>query len=71
MANMDKLHDDVAQLKKKVEKKLDSEAVRERLDVSHFGPNAILRGIQLTFVGGEFPSPSAQAGRPVTRTLTP
>ncbi|KAM4062247.1 etoposide-induced protein 2.4 (EI24) domain-containing protein [Hirsutella rhossiliensis] len=51
MANMDKLHGDVARLKKRVDQNLDSKAVRERLDISHFGPNAILRGVQLTLVG--------------------
>lgn len=44
MASSEKLH-------------IDKEKLKKQLDVSHIGPNAVLRGIQLTFVGGQFPFP--------------
>lgn len=32
---------------------VDKEKIKRKLDVSNIGPNAVLRGIQLTFVGGK------------------
>jgi len=32
---------------------IDKEKLKKKFDVSHFDLNAILRGIQLTLVGGE------------------
>lgn len=32
--------------------KLDTDRLRQKLDLSHFGINAVIRGIQLTLVGG-------------------
>ncbi len=41
-------------LQEKLDKKIDKEELKKALDISHFDLNAILRGIQLTLVGGEF-----------------
>ena len=38
----------------KLEEKLDKEELKKALDISHFDINAILRGAQLTLVGGGF-----------------
>ena len=38
----------------KLEQKLDKEELKKALDISHFDVNAILRGAQLTLVGGGF-----------------
>ena len=38
----------------KLEEKLDKEELKKALDISHFEINAILRGAQLTLVGGWF-----------------
>ena len=32
---------------------LDLDKLKQRFDLSHFGLNAVIRGIQLTLVGGE------------------
>lgn len=32
---------------------LDKETLKKRLDISHFSANAIIRGAQLTLVGGK------------------
>jgi len=34
---------------------LSQEQLKKKLEVSNFHPNAILRGVQLTIVGGQFP----------------
>jgi hypothetical protein len=34
---------------------LDKDKLKKKFDVSHFDINAIIRGIQLTLVGGENP----------------
>lgn len=36
---------------------IDKEKLKEAFDVSHFDLNAILRGVQLTLVGGNYPGP--------------
>jgi len=33
---------------------LDLDAIKSQFDISNFDLNAIIRGIQLTFVGGKF-----------------
>lgn len=45
-------------LEEKIEEKLDKEELKKAFDISHFDLNAILRGVQLTLVGGEFAVPS-------------
>jgi len=32
--------------------KIDKEKLKQRFDMSHFGINAVIRGVQLTLVGG-------------------
>jgi hypothetical protein len=49
MSSSDKLNIDKERLKEKLE---------EKLDVSHFDPNTVIRGAQLTLVGGESESES-------------
>lgn len=44
MSSSDKSSIDKERLKEKLE---------EKLDVSHFDPNTVIRGAQLTLVGGE------------------
>ena len=39
-------------LEEKLEEKLDKEELKKGFDISHFDVNAILRGVQLTLVGG-------------------
>lgn len=61
MSTAEKLHSEADRLKRAIEQNVDTEKLREKLDMSHFDPNAVLRGIQLTLVGGEFPG-TARAG---------
>lgn len=42
----------------KLEEKLDKEELKKAFDISHFDLNAIIRGVQLTLVGGGFTIPS-------------
>lgn len=42
----------------KLEEKLDKEELKKTFDISHFDFNAILRGVQLTLVGGGFTIPN-------------
>lgn len=39
----------------------DKEKLKQAFDLSHFDLNAILRGAQLTLVGGNIPSTSLQS----------
>lgn len=45
---------------------IDKEKLKKQFDVSHFGLNAVLRGIQLTFVGGEIQLPTRDSGTLLT-----
>lgn len=38
-------------LKKKIEGSIDKDKLKAQFEVSHFGANAVLRGMQLTLVG--------------------
>ncbi|PNY30014.1 Uncharacterized protein TCAP_00072 [Tolypocladium capitatum] len=51
MSTADKLHGEADRLKRAIEQNVDTEKLREELDMSHFDLNAVLRGIQLTLVG--------------------
>ncbi|KJZ75643.1 hypothetical protein HIM_04800 [Hirsutella minnesotensis 3608] len=55
MAASEKIRGEAKRLMQSAEEKLDSESVRRELDVSHFNPNAVIRGAQLTLVGGKSP----------------
>lgn len=37
---------------------IDKDKLKQKLDVSHFDLNAVLRGAQLTLVGGNYVQPS-------------
>lgn len=39
---------------------LDKDKFKKQFDVSHFDFNAIIRGVQLTLVGGAWPTPFLQ-----------
>ncbi|KND90796.1 hypothetical protein TOPH_04446 [Tolypocladium ophioglossoides CBS 100239] len=60
MSTAGKLHGEADRLRRAIEQNVDTEKLREKLDLSHFDFNAVLRGMQLTLVGGEFPG--ARAG---------
>lgn len=44
-----------SKLESKIASRLDKDEVKKAFDTSHFDLNAILRGIQLTLVGGSHP----------------
>lgn len=56
MASPDSVHGKTESLIKAVEQHVDTEKLKAKLDVSHFDPNAVLRGMQLTLVGGMCPT---------------
>lgn len=53
MSTTGKLQAEADKLKRVVEQNVDTDKLKAKLDVSHFDPNAVLRGMQLTLVGGE------------------
>lgn len=53
MSTVEKLQDEAEKLKEIVEQNVDTDKLKKQFDVSHFDPNAVLRGAQLTLVGGE------------------
>jgi hypothetical protein len=50
----DKLHEQTEKLKQVVEDNIDKEKLKKAFDLSHFDLNAVLRGMQLTLVGGMY-----------------
>ena len=46
------LWDDSNKPKEPFEGTVDADKLKPKFDVSHFGANAVLRGMQLTLVGG-------------------
>lgn len=49
---MDKVQSETEKLKRVVEKNVDTDKLKAAFDISHFDHNAVLRGMQLTLVGG-------------------
>lgn len=54
MSASEKLSLDAEKVKRAVEKNVDKEKLKQAFDVSHFGINTVIRGAQLTLVGGEY-----------------
>ena len=56
---------------KALDRELDVDRLKAKFDMSHFDLNAVLRGIQLTFVGGAQPPPREHfPAPPVNLNLT-
>lgn len=53
MSAVEKVQDEAERLKKVIDQNVDTEMLKKQFDVSNFDPNAVLRGMQLTLVGGE------------------
>jgi hypothetical protein len=53
MSTTERLQDEADKVKRAVERNVDTNKLKEKFDVSHFDANAVLRGMQLTLVGGE------------------
>ena len=53
MSAAEKVQDEAEKLKRVFDEKVDKEKLKQQFDVSHFDPNAVLRGMQLTLVGGK------------------
>lgn len=51
-----------SRLESRIASQLDKEEVKKAFDTSHFDLNAILRGIQLTLVGGSHPQDARDLG---------
>lgn len=41
-------------LKEALDDNIDTEQLKTKFDISHFGVNAVIRGAQLTLVGGKY-----------------
>lgn len=52
MASADKLHNTADKLKRTVEDNVDTDMLKQKFDLSNFDLNAVIRGMQLTLVGG-------------------
>ncbi len=50
---------------------IDKEQLKQKLDTSHFDFNAILRGIQLTLVGGTFDNKPDREALVLTTVCSP
>lgn len=53
MSTTEKLQGEADRLRDAFGRNVDTDKLKAKLDVSNFEPNAILRGMQLTLVGGE------------------
>ncbi|KFA79141.1 hypothetical protein S40288_05717 [Stachybotrys chartarum IBT 40288] len=53
MSTTERLQDEADKIKRAVERNVDTNKLKEKLDVSHFDANAVLRGMQLTLVGAQ------------------
>jgi hypothetical protein len=50
--SLQKLRSEADKVRQTVEQNVDTEKLKQRLDVSNFDVNAVIRGAQLTLVGG-------------------
>jgi hypothetical protein len=58
MASTDKLQSTADKLKRTVERNVDSDKLKDKFDLSSLDINAVIRGMQLTLVGGTWYPPA-------------